>query len=132
MATTRNIKGLVYSDYEYLLRSEDILQDLGYSTAHRMLHSIIDEIDSEIEMVFFNVPELRKLADTIEEAARDFRHIVVQLNDFSIYDFAWFGTSMAKLVLSNQSGWNRVFIWQVKEVIVGEQMEKGEYYEEMK
>ena len=122
MATTRNIKGLVYSDYEYLLRSEDILQDLGYSTAHRMLHSIIDEIDSEIEMVFFNEPELRKLADTIEEAARDFRHIVVQLNDFSIYDFAWFGFSMTVLVLSNQTEGRTAFIWEVKEVLVGDKI----------
>ena len=132
MATNLRVKDLSYNEYERLLKAEDTLEELGYTTASHMLHDVIKDIKSEIGWVFSNDHKLQEVADTIQKATRDFRQIVIRLNDYSIWDFAWFGFSMTVLVLSNQSGWNRVFIWQVKEVIVGEQMEKGEYYEEMK
>jgi hypothetical protein len=119
MAINTDVKGMCYSDYEHLLMAEDVLEQLGYSTAHHLLHNVISDVNAEIEMVYFNDPELRKLANTIEEAARDFRHIVVQLKDFTIWDFAWFGTSMTILVMSGLSENRKAFIWEVQEVIVG-------------
>jgi len=119
MAMNRDVKGMRYSDYEHLLRAEDVLEQLGYSTAHHLLHNVISDVNAEIEMVYFNDPELRKLANTIEEASRDFRRILVELKDGSLWDFAWFGTSMTILVMSGLSENRKAFIWEVQEVIVG-------------
>ena len=124
MAINRDVKGMCYSDYEHLLRAEDVLEQLGYSTAHHLLHNVISDVNAEIEMVYFNDPELRKLSNTIEEASRDFRRILVELKGGGLWDFAWFGTSMTILVLSNQVEGCKAFIWEVKEVIVGERMEQ--------
>lgn len=119
MAINRDVKGMCYSDYEHLLMAEDVLEQLGYSTAHHMLHNVISDVNAEIEMVYFNDPELRKLANTIEEASRDFRRILVELKDGGLWDFAWFGTSMTILVMSGLSENRKAFIWEVQEVIVG-------------
>jgi hypothetical protein len=124
MAINRDVKGMCYSDYEHLLRAEDVLEQLGYSTAHHLLHNVISDVNAEIEMVYFNDPELRKLANTIEEASRDFRRILVELKDGSLWDFAWFGTSMTILVMSGLSENRKAFIWEVQEVIVGGRMEQ--------
>jgi hypothetical protein len=124
MAINRDVKGMCYSDYEHLLMAEDVLEQLGYSTAHHLLHNVISDVNAEIEMVYFNDPELRKLANTIEEASRDFRRILVELKDGSLWDFAWFGTSMTILVMSGLSENRKAFIWEVQEVIVGGRMEQ--------
>jgi len=47
---------------------------------------------------------------------------VIRLNDYSIWDFAWFGFSMTVLVLSNQTEGRTAFIWEVKEVLVGDKI----------
>ena len=87
MAINRDVKGMCYSDYEHLLMAEDVLEQPGYSTAHHLLHNVISDVNAEIEMVYFNNPELRKLANTIEEASRDFRHILVHYSAWRSCEF---------------------------------------------
>ena len=122
MATNLRVKDLSYNEYERLLKAEDTLEELGYTTASHMLHDVIKDIKSEIEWVFSNDHKLQETADTIQKAPRDFRQIVIRLNDYSIWDFAWFGFSMTVLVLSNQTEGRTAFIWEVKEVLVGDKI----------
>lgn len=122
MATNLRVKDLSYNEYERLLKAEDTLEELGYTTASHMLHDVIKDIKSEIEWVFSNDHKLQEVADTIQKATRDFRQIVIRLNDYSIWDFAWFGFSMTVLVLSNQTEGRTAFIWEVKEVLVGDKI----------
>jgi hypothetical protein len=119
MAITRNIKYLSYQSYEDLLMSENVLQDLGLWTTYGMLHGAIEEIDSEARMVCSNEPDLKWIVNTLEEAHQAFRHVVVYLRDYSVWDFDWFDNSKTILTLSNQSGGRKAFIWEVKEVLVG-------------
>mgnify|MGYP006953651024 FL=1 len=122
MATNLRVKDLSYNEYERLLKAEDTLEELGYTTASHMLHDVIKDIKSEIEWIFSNDHKLQEIADTIQKAHRDFRQIVIRLNDYSIWDFAWFGFSMTVLVLSNQTEGRTAFIWEVKEVLVGDKI----------
>lgn len=122
MATNLRFKDLSYNEYERLLKAEDTLEKLCYTTTSHLLHDVIKDIKSEIEWVFSNDHKLQEIADTIQKATRDFRQIVIRLNDYSIWDFAWFGLSMTVLVLSNQTEGRTAFIWEVKEVLVGDKI----------
>ena len=122
METNLRVKELSYNEDERLLKTEDTLEKVGYTTASHMLHDVIKDIKSEIEWVFSNDHKLQEIADTIQKAHRDFRQIVIRLNDYSIWKFAWFGFSMTALVLGNQSEGRTAFIWEVKEVLVGDKI----------
>lgn len=124
MKTKLNIENLTYSEYGQLLKLEQTLKHVGNSSASRKLHKAIEAIDRELKTAHLNNPEFKKMVDTIEENFHDFNNIAIQLDDYSIWKFAWFGSSRAILSLTNFYEWRNAFIWEVKDILIGKKTVK--------
>ncbi len=61
-------------------KAEDVLEQMGYSTAHHMLHNVISDVNAEIEWCILTIQSSESWQIPSKKPLV-FRHILVELKD---------------------------------------------------